>query len=54
MRQIKEPSEVAISSSPESLLGIRQWQDMLCSPVHNENLVAVVVDEAHCICTYNS
>ena len=36
-------------SSPESVLGDAQLRDMLCSPVYNENLVAVVIDEAHCI-----
>ena len=36
-------------SSPESLLGNNKWRDMLSSPVYQKNLVAIVVDEAHCV-----
>lgn len=35
--------------SPESLLRNPQWRDMLLSSVYQDNLVAFVVDEAHCI-----
>ena len=36
-------------SSPESLLGNNKWRDMLSSPVYQKSLVAIVVDEAHCV-----
>ena len=35
--------------SPEALLTNDTWRDMLLSPVYQENLVAVVIDEAHCV-----
>ena len=35
--------------SPESLLTDVRWRDMLQSPVYEENLVALIVDEAHCV-----
>ena len=34
--------------SPEALLTNMTWRDMLQSPVYQQNLVALVVDEAHC------
>ena len=35
--------------SPESLLRNPQWRELLLSKVYRENLVALVVDEAHCV-----
>ena len=35
--------------SPEALLTDARWRDMLLNPVYQENLVALVVDEAHCV-----
>ena len=35
--------------SPEALLCEERWLDMLMSPLYQENLVAFVVDEAHCV-----
>ena len=35
--------------SPEALLTNPMWRDMLQSPVYHSNLVALVVDEAHCV-----
>ena len=35
--------------SPEAVLTNPEWRDMLQSPVYQENLVAFVVDEAHCV-----
>ena len=35
--------------SPESLLSTNLWHDVLLSPVYQENLVGVIVDEAHCV-----
>ena len=35
--------------SPESLLTDERWRDMLLSPVYQEHLVGLVIDEAHCV-----
>ena len=35
--------------SPEALLTNDTWRDMLQSLVYQQNLVAFVVDEAHCV-----
>ena len=35
--------------SPEHLLCNLEWREMLRLPVYQENLVALVVDEAHCV-----
>ena len=38
-----------VFSSPESLLGNGRWRSMLSSDVYKNNLIGIVVDEAHCI-----
>ena len=35
--------------SPEALLADDRWCDMLMSPFYKENLMGLVVDEAHCV-----
>ena len=35
--------------SPEALLTDQRWRDMLLSAIYTENLVGLVVDEAHCV-----
>ena len=35
--------------SPEFMLSNPQWRDMLLLPVYQKNVVALIVDEAHCI-----
>ena len=35
--------------SPEQLLGKKKWRDLLRSDVYQKNMVAFVVDEAHCV-----
>jgi bloom syndrome protein len=35
--------------SPESLICNRLYRNMLLSPVYKERLVALAVDEAHCV-----
>lgn len=35
--------------SPEALLTNDMWRDMIQNPVYQENLVAFIVDEAHCV-----
>ena len=43
-----------VYASPESLLTVQHWRDMLASPVYASNLVlvALVVDQVHCIDTW--
>ena len=38
-----------IFMSPEALLTDIKWRDMLQSPTFTENLIALVIDEAHCV-----
>ena len=38
--------------SPESLITNPVYRNMLLSPIYKESLVALVVDEAHCIKTW--
>lgn len=38
--------------SPESIIGNTRFWSMLLSPVYQEHLVALVVDEAHCVKTW--
>ena len=38
-----------VYSSPEQLLQRSKWREMLQSEVYQKNLVAIVVDEAHCV-----
>ena len=40
---------IIVFSSPESLLGNGRWRNMLSSDTYKENLIGIVVDEAHCI-----
>ena len=35
--------------SPESLLYNQHWRELLRTTVYQRNLVALVVDEAHCV-----
>ena len=47
--EISEGKYQLVFVSPEALLTDLHWRDMLMSPVYQENLVAFVVDEAHCV-----
>ena len=38
--------------SPEMLLTEDKWRNMILSPVYKDRLVALVVDEAHCVKTW--
>ena len=35
--------------SPEALVGGMEWRSMLATDIYSKNLVAFVIDEAHCI-----
>ena len=37
--------------SPEALIGCKHWQEMLLTKKYKDDLVALVVDEAHCVKT---
>ena len=47
--EISEGKYQLVFVSPEALLTDLNWRDMLMNPVYQENLVAFVVDEAHCV-----
>lgn len=49
MRDVKQGRIQLLYISPESLLRNPQWREMLLSTVYQENIVAVVIDEAHCV-----
>jgi len=38
--------------SPENLLNNKRYRSMLLSPQYSKNMVALVVDEAHCVKTW--
>ena len=46
---IKQGKYSMLFFSPECLLTVIDWRDMLHSPIYREQLVAFVVDEAHCV-----
>jgi len=49
VRKICEGEYQLVFMSPESLLQDSTWRDMLLSPVYQQQLIAFVVDEAHCV-----
>ena len=49
MRGVKQGKFQLLYISPESLLRNPQWREMLLSEVYQKNVMALVVDEAHCI-----
>jgi ATP-dependent DNA helicase RecQ len=49
MDRVYEGYYQMIFLSPESLLTTNKWRDILLSDVYQRNLVAVVIDEAHCV-----
>ena len=48
MRGVKSGTFQLLYISPESLLQNPQWRDMLSSRIYQKNIVALLVDEAHC------
>ena len=49
MEDVKKGCYELLFVSPELLLTSSEWRDMLQSTVYKEQLVGVVVDEAHCV-----
>ena len=48
-KQVEKGVFSLIFMSPESLLQVLRWREMFRSRIYQENLVALVVDEAHCV-----
>ena len=41
-----------VFSAPEAVIGLAKWREkLLTSPLH-DRIVAVAVDEAHCVCKW--
>ncbi len=40
--------------TPENLLGNRKFREMMASPVYQANLIALIIDEAHCVKTWGN
>ena len=49
MDSVKSGKYALVFISPEAIIGRCMWREMLRSQIYQENLVAVVVDEAHCV-----
>ena len=49
MDRVYEGSYPIVFISPEALLSESKWRDVLVSEVYQRHLMAVVVDEAHCV-----
>lgn len=49
LKGVKKGQFQLLYISPESLLRNPQWRELLLSKVYRENLVALVIDEAHCV-----
>lgn len=47
--QVEKGEISLVFTSPESMITGCRWREMFRSAVYQENLVAVVVDEAHCV-----
>ena len=49
MTKVEEGCYPILFMSPESLLYNSKWKGMLLSPIYQSHLIALVVDEAHCV-----
>lgn len=38
-----------IFTSPEAVIGIERWRNLLSTPTFSERIVTVAIDEAHCV-----
>ena len=47
--RVKQGMVQLLYVSPEAILSNPQWRDMLLLPVYQMKIVALVIDEAHCI-----
>ena len=49
MNKVYEGRYPILFISPEALLTDSKWRDVLLSQVYQRHLMAVVIDEAHCV-----
>ena len=49
MKNVEEGNIQLLYVSPKSILRNPRWREMLLSKVYLSKLVAIVVDETHCI-----
>ena len=48
-QQVEKGVFSLVFMSPESLLQVLRWREMFRSTIYPDNLVGLVVDEAHCV-----
>ena len=48
-QQVEKGVFSLVFMSPESLLQVLRWREMFRSTIYQDNLVGLVVDEAHCV-----
>jgi len=51
-RRVLDGNAEIVFTSPENIICNKTYRDMLRSEVYKKRLVALVVDEAHCIKTW--
>ena len=49
LAQVRNGHYQLVFFSPEALLGVRRWRQMLQGELYSQRIVAFVVDEAHCV-----
>lgn len=49
IEEVHEGQYQVVFSSPENILANDTWREMLTNETYEENLVAFVIDEAHCV-----
>ena len=49
MAKVQNGQYQLVLFSPEALLGVRRWREMLLSETYSSRIVAFIVDEAHCV-----
>ena len=46
---MKDATQSSLLAHAEALLTDSRWRDVLLSEVYQQHLMAVIIDEAHCI-----
>ena len=49
LAQVRNGHYQLVFFSPEALLGVRRWRQMLQGELYSQRIAAFVVDEAHCV-----
>ena len=47
--QVEKGKILLVFMSPESMITGSRWREMFRSAVYQENLLAIFIDEAHCV-----